>query len=167
MKIAFDAAASQTVRFAASELEKYLTKMLPSTSQLAFRLTVTGRQPLDAFSVRIAADGGEICGVNDRSVLLGVYDYLHHLGCRFLAPGENCEIIPSISPQAIPAEYEKRASFRHRGVCIEGADSRENILDFIDWLPKIGYNSFFLQFKVPFAFLDRWYQHQGNPYLKP
>ena len=42
-----------------------------------------------------------------------------------------------------------------------------NILDFIDWLPKIGCNSFFLQFKVPFAFLARWYQHQGNPYLKP
>lgn len=167
MKIAFDAAASQTVRFAASELEKYLTKMLPSTSQLAFRLTVTGRQPLDAFSVRIAADGGEICGVNDRSVLLGVYDYLHRLGCRFLAPGADCEVIPAISPQALPAAYEKRASFRHRGVCIEGADSRENILDFIDWLPKLGYNSFFFQFKVPFAFLARWYQHQGNPHLKP
>ena len=167
MKIAFDASASQTVRFAASELEKYLTKMLPSTSHLTFRLVATGQQALDEFSVKIAVGGGDICGVNDRSVLLGVYDYLHHLGCRFLAPGENCEIIPSISPQAIPAEYEKRASFRHRGVCIEGADSRENILDFIDWLPKIGYNSFFLQFKVPFAFLDRWYQHQGNPYLKP
>lgn len=166
MKIAYNSTASQTIQYAASELEAYLTKMLPSVSGLTFQLTVSGQEPLDAFSVKIGPDGGEISGVNDRSVLLGVYDYLHHLGCRFLAPGKDCEVIPTISMQSIPANYTKRASFRHRGVCIEGADSRENILAFIDWLPKIGYNSFFFQFKVPFAFLARWYQHQGNPYLK-
>ena len=167
MKIAYPAAASPTVQFAASQLEEYLTRMLPSTSGLTFHLVVAGQQALDAYSIRVGPDGGDICGVNDRSVLLGVYDYLHHLGCRFLGPGEQCEVVPTISMQSLPAEYQKQASFRHRGVCIEGADSRENILAFIDWLPKIGCNSFFLQFKVPFAFLDRWYQHQENPYLKP
>ena len=167
MKIACSPTASQTIQFAASELETYLAKMVPSTSGLMFHLTASGQEPLDAFSVKIGPNGGEISGVNDRSVLLGVYDYLHHLGCRFLGPGKNCEIVPGISAQSIPADYAKRASFRHRGVCIEGADSFENILAFIDWLPKIGYNSFFFQFKVPFAFLARWYQHQGNPYLNP
>ncbi|MBZ4284176.1 DUF4838 domain-containing protein, partial [Streptococcus pneumoniae] len=53
----------------------------------------------------------------------------------------------------------------HRGVCIEGADSFENILDFIDWLPKIGMNSFFIQFENPYSFLKRWYEHEFNPYL--
>lgn len=167
MKIAYSPTASQTIQFAASELESYLTKMLPSASCLTFGLAVSGQEPLDAFSVKIGPEGGEISGVNDRSVLIGVYDYLHHLGCRFLGPGKDCEVIPTISMQSIPADYSKRASFRHRGVCIEGADSPENILDFIDWLPKIGYNSFFFQFKIPFAFLARWYQHQGNPYLEP
>lgn len=46
-----------------------------------------------------------------------------------------------------------------------GADSFENILDFIDWLPKIGMNSFFIQFENPYSFLKRWYEHEFNPYL--
>lgn len=167
MKISCGAVSSQTIQFAASQLEEYLTRMLPSSAPpLAFQLVVTGQDSHDSFSVDVGPDGGEICGVNDRSVLLGVYDYLHYLGCRFLGPGKDSEIVPTISLSSIPASYKKRASFRHRGVCIEGADSRENILSFIDWLPKIGYNSFFLQFKVPYAFLARWYHHQGNPYLK-
>src|SRR5699024_1422879 len=57
-------------------------------------------------------------------------------------------------------------SFKHRGVCIEGADSFENICDFIDWLPKIGMNSFFIQFENPYSFLKRWYEHEFNPYLE-
>lgn len=167
MKVVYDAASSQTVSFAASQLEAYLTAMLPPHPACTIHLTVTGEDVLDGFTVRMGQDGGEISGVNDRSVLLGVYDYLHHLGCRFLAPGKASEVVPRITPDALPAQYEKKASFRHRGVCIEGADSVENILDFIDWLPKVGYNSFFLQFKVPYAFLERWYNHRFNPTLEP
>lgn len=167
MKIGFDAASSQVVRFAASELESYLDRMLPSPPDLTIRLLSSGGDPMDGFSIRVGEREGEICGSNDRSVLLGVYDYLHHLGCRFLGPGRDSEVVPHITPDLLPANYEKHASFRHRGVCIEGADSRENILDFIDWLPKVGYNSFFLQFKTPYAFLARWYHHLENPFLTP
>ena len=167
MKIGFDAASSQVVRFAASELESYLDRMLPSPPDLTIRLLSSGGDPMDGFSIRVGEREGEIRGSNDRSVLLGVYDYLHHLGCRFLGPGRDSEVVPHITPDLLPANYEKHASFRHRGVCIEGADSRENILDFIDWLPKVGYNSFFLQFKTPYAFLARWYHHLGNPFLTP
>lgn len=157
----------QPVVFAARELAYYLGRMLTSDPAFSIRLTVSGQEPLDGFSVRIGPEGGEISGVNDRSVLLGVYDYLHFLGCRFLGPGKDSEIIPAISAEALPATYEKRASFSHRGVCIEGANSRENIFEFIDWLPKVGYNSFFLQFKAPYAFLARWYHHERNPFLTP
>ena len=167
MKIGFDAASSQVVRFAASELESYLDRMLPSPPDLTIRLLSSGGDPMDGFSIRVGERKGEIRGSNDRSVLLGVYDYLHHLGCRFLGPGRDSEVVPHITPDLLPANYEKHASFRHRGVCIEGADSRENILDFIDWLPKVGYNSFFLQFKTPYAFLARWYHHLENPFLTP
>ena len=52
-------------------------------------------------------------------------------------------------------------------MCIEGADSPENILEFIDWLPKLGYNSFFLQFELPYAFLNLWYSHKNNPLSSP
>ena len=167
MKIGFDAASSQVVRFAASELESYLDRMLPSPPDLTIRLLSSGGDPMDGFSIRVGEREGEIRGSNDRSVLLGVYDYLHHLGCRFLGPGRDSEVVPHITPDLLPANYEKHASFRHRSVCIEGADSRENILVFIVWLPKVGYNSFFLQFKTAYAFLARWYHHLENPFLTP
>ena len=121
----------------------------------------------DSFTVEMDTSGGTITGSNPRSVLLGVYDYLHHLGCRFLTPIKETEVIPQISPEKLAASYSKKASFRHRGVCIEGANSIENVLDFIDWLPKVGYNSFFLQFKVPYIFLSRWYHHDKNPDAQP
>lgn len=118
----------------------------------------------DAFRVEVGTCGGSITGSNERSVLLGIYDYLQLLGCRFLMPKKDYEVVPHISRKQLTASYEKRASFLHRGVCIEGADSLENILDYVDWLPKAGFNSFFLQFKSPYAFLARWYGHEENPY---
>lgn len=182
-KITYTSAASETVVFAAQELEAYLSRMLPEETLPEITLSThsdadnqeaafspeTGKakKDSDCYSIRITNEGGTITGCNDRSVLLGVYDYLHHLGCRFLGPGKECEIVPHISADLIPASYVKHASFYHRGVCIEGANSLENILDFIDWLPKVGYNSFFLQFKIPYTFLARWYHHERNPFAVP
>ena len=81
MKISCGAVSSQPIQFAASQLEEYLTRMLSSSAPpLAFQLVVTGQDSHDSFSVDVGPNGGEICGVNDRSVLLGVYDYLHYLG---------------------------------------------------------------------------------------
>lgn len=160
---------SETILFAAEELETYLNRMLPNTDLPTIQLSVT-EQLLsypDSFSVQITREKGSIIGSNERSVLLGVYDYLHYLGCRFLSPEKHCEIIPFIDPDSLPASYQKQASFYHRGVCIEGSNSLENILAFIDWLPKVGYNSFFLQFKIPYTFLARWYHHERNPFLSP
>ena len=154
----------QTVSFAGSELRRYLSRMLPEEGVFSVSLDVSGRDGNDAFLVEMEEDGGSITGNNPRSVLLGVYDYLHHLGCRFLTPVKETEVVPQICRNKLPARYEKKASFKHRGVCIEGANSVENVLDFIDWLPKVGYNSFFLQFKVPYIFLSRWYHHDKNPY---
>lgn len=158
---------SAPMTFAAAELKDYLDRMLPSDTKASIRLTVSGQDETDGFSIRMGPKGGEISGRNDRSVLLGVYDYLRSLGCRFLGPGKRCEVVPSVSAGALPACYQKKASFRHRGVCIEGADSVENVLDLVDWLPKVGYNAFFLQFKTPYAFLKRWYHHERNPLLAP
>lgn len=172
MRVVYESGASETVAFAASELADYLKKMvydLPEDDwKIQLKTDRNGELPAqsknDCYRVRISESGGAITGNNDRSVLLGVYDYLHHLGCRFLLPLKAGEYIPCIGREKLMADYTKQASFYHRGVCIEGADSLENILDFIDWLPKVGYNSFFLQFKVPYAFLSRWYHHEQNPY---
>lgn len=159
--------AEEPLRFAAGELKRYLAQMLASeTGGASIALAVRpDREPgrPDWFAVELDEAGGSITGNSGRAVLLGVYDCLRRLGCRFLAPIKGCEVVPPITRRALKLRYEHRASFYHRGVCIEGADSRENVLDFIDWLPKAGYNSFFLQFKTPYIFYARWYQHQRNP----
>ena len=171
IKATFAPEAAEPVRFAASELAAYLGRMLADeagalTIALAVRPDWESGLP-DRFSVKLDQEGGSILGNSGRAVLLGVYDCLRRLGCRFLGPGKQCEVVPGISPAALPMDYQVTASFRHRGVCIEGADSRENVLDFIDWLPKLGYNSFFLQFKTPYIFYARWRQHQRNPLREP
>ncbi len=155
-----------TLAFAGAELHDYLVRMLPADANLSIALVTRPAPGNDAFSVDLSPAGGTIAGSSERAVLLGVYDALHALGCRFLAPGKDNEVVPQLD--ALPQlRYERTAAYRHRGVCIEGADSRENILTFIDWLPKAGFNAFFLQFKTPYVFLDRWYRHLGNPSLPP
>ncbi len=167
MNITVEHAQNDTLIFAADELRSYLSRMLPPDTALSVALRVDPAPGSDRFAVDLSPTGGTITGNSGRAVLLGAYDALRRLGCRFLAPGRDNELVPRIGPEALRLRYEKTAAFYHRGVCIEGADSRENILDFIDWLPKAGYNAFFLQFKSPSVFLARWYRHLNNPALPP
>lgn len=175
----------ETVLFAGSELTYYLSKInngfsFSSDSDSENAETAVSRKTIslglfpdaecssreDAYEIKIHQLNGHIKGSNPRSVLLGVYQYLTLLGCRFLRPGKEYEWIPSISDaemEKLQISQRQKARYRHRGVCIEGADAPENILEFIDWLPKLGYNTFFLQFELPYAFLNLWYSHKNNP----
>lgn len=164
-------------RFAAKELESYLIRM--GCPQLSYQLDVKDLsayglpQPADAslddqYYIHVESDAQQIFGNNPRALLLGVYRYLTLIGCRFLRPGKEHEIVPVLnSVSDFYASETHAADLRHRGACLEGADSIENMLDFLDWSPKVGFNSFFFQFKYPHTFLDRWYSHQNNPTLKP
>lgn len=168
------------IQLAATELQNYLHRMgpeeiLPKNWTLGVQdMTAYGLEAPqdpevdDAYYIEVNQDKACIYGSNARSVLLGAYRYLTLIGCRFLKPGPAYEIIP-VKEKADDffAQCAQAASMRHRGVCIEGADSVENVLDFIDWSPKIGFNSFFLQFKYPHEFFQRWYEHVFNPQLAP
>ena len=176
----------ETISFAAAELERYLKAVNPafafshaSESSAANDCTIHLNTDLDPelssgldsraddlFLISLSNGKGSIQGSNPRSVLLGMYAFLRRLGYRFLLPDET--VMPhQLSLADMTCSYSHRASLRHRGVCIEGADSLENVLDFIDWLPKLGFNSFFLQFKEPYIFLERWYHHTLNPTKDP
>ena len=135
----------------------------------------------DAYGISVTNGVGVIAGSNERSVLLGVYRFLRELGCRWPRPGSDGEIIPqkdlagdlrraSDSERRFPSGYavrvSEKASYRHRGVCIEGSCSFEHVMNMVDWLPKAGMNSYFTQFSVPFTFFDHWYRHKNNPYMK-
>lgn len=166
-------ASEKTLLFSRTELTSYLRRMLPdskASQKMDIYLSSETADVIsadDAYEILACPNRLEITGSNPRSVLLGVYRFLFELGCRFPLPGKENEHIPSITQDKIHTNIKERASFRHRGVCIEGADSLENILMHIDWLPKIGCNTFFLQHLEPEAFLENWYSHKYNPLLAP
>ena len=110
-----------------------------------------------------------IKGNNNISLLIAMYRLFSELGIRFCRPGRDHEYIPSLNIvkwETSEIMIDEIAAYQHRGVCIEGADSLENIVDFIDYLPKIHMNSFFIQFENPYTFLKRWYAHENNPYME-
>lgn len=161
---------TKTSEFAKSELSSYLNKLIEKNSKIAqvpsYELKIAEKDCNDEVQINGTVKHVTITGSSDRALLIGVYQYLHMLGIRFLRPGNDNEYIPQIDQKILTQniDYKHEASYKHRGVCIEGADSLENVLDFIDWLPKVGFNSFFIQFENPYTFLKRWYTHEFNNY---
>lgn len=180
----------QAVTFAVQELRRYLKKMDPelvvdvlqtereeksfgeliwvgqSESLAAHVPPVKDAQLDDAIAIEVKDGCGYITGSNARSVLIAAYRFLKELGCEFVRPGEEGERIPQHEIRNLQVSVHEAASYRHRGVCIEGADTYENILDMIDYLPKAAMNEYFIQFLVPATFFERWYWHESNPYLE-
>lgn len=158
--------------FAENELKCYLQRMGNPDIKINLRISNPAGQDMenvpdsaldDQYYIHIDENTQLISGDNPRALLLAVYRYLTIIGCRFLRPGKNHEIIPVYTnKKAFFAKEKHTASLRHRGVCIEGFDSIDNIIDFIDWLPKIGFNSFFFQFRTPHTFLKRWYEYTAS-----
>lgn len=120
----------------------------------------------DAIIVQVKNGTGFICGSNPRSVLQGVYRFLWELGCRWFRPGSSGEIIPALESDKMTVSVIETASYRNRIICIEGAVSLSNALDIIEWMPKVGFNGFMMQFRDGYTFFDRWYSHEDNPQLK-
>jgi hypothetical protein len=172
---------ADTVRFAEQELNRYRTLMgaedpAQETTEGAsikvglFADMLPGRPiPDHPFDDEIFIDVqngcGMVAGANPRSCLLAVYRLLQEAGCRFLRPGPDGEMIPQTDWQKLTVKIDEKPSYRHRGICIEGAVSREVFLNILDWIPKNGMNAYFIQFREGFTFFDRWYDHKSNPFV--
>lgn len=180
----------QTIDFAVEELKKYLEHMAAGkiSVKLEYRqgynpceedglwvgvlqlpeLSEVDNPQLDD-DIYIDVNGGKgiISGVNTRSVLLAVYRFLMETGCRWVRPGKSGEFIPQRETFDFFVKINEKAAYRHRGICIEGSVNYENVADIIDWAPKLGFNSYFIQFKEAYTFFERWYTHQNNPIKKP
>lgn len=181
MYVIYKVCANPTVDFAAEELKKYLRMMMPrcghvpivydSNATEGFRLGLMQDFGLD---VSDAADpkqddilyidtdeaGGIIAGSNYRSVLLAVYRYLNENGCRWLFPGVDGEYIPMQAVKAV--KYRKMADLRVRAQCNEGAESQTSVLETIDFTPKIGMNSYMIEFDNPKVYYNYYYDHGRN-----
>ncbi|MHB1456089.1 MAG: DUF4838 domain-containing protein [Armatimonadota bacterium] len=178
----------RTVVFAAHELQECLAKMTGKTiivdvnasrnlsdneimigmhSDLPFLdIPQVDNSTLDdLILIDIRNGAGYIAGNNPRSVLLAVYRYLTMIGCRWPRPGSDGEYIPQVSTLADVSLIEI-PSYRHRGVCIEGYTGYDHLRDMIDWIPKLGFNTYFMQFRDGFVFFDRYYSHEDNAYME-
>lgn len=155
-----------TLKLCENELNKYMRIITGSCGEIT--LISDGDKDLFKERIEIAVNAGKgyIRGNRPRAVLLGVYEFLRRVGCEFLRPGNAGEHIPHKPLSELTVAADITPANRHRGITIEGAVSLENVLDIIEWAPKVGFNSYFVQFRTGFEFFDRWYSHASNPTLK-
>ena len=161
------------IGFAKAELEKYLGILgvsadvkLGLLSDFGLDIAVENPKYDDAIAISVKDRVGYVAGSNERSVLIGVYRLLSEWGIRWVRPGKNGTYYPK-SCDARDVELCEKAYRRHRTMCIEGAVSLENVLDMVEWLPKAGFNGYFIQFHDAFIFFDRWYGHRGSTVKSP
>ncbi len=164
---------NETVCYAAEELEKYLQQTnlsadieLGLMEDFGLKSSVEDPKLHDEIAIKIKDGRGYIAGSNYRSILIGVYRYFEECGIRFLRPGKNGTYIPKNITLA-DVDICEAASYHTRGIAIEGAVSLENVLDMVEWLPKRGFNCYFIQFRDAFVFFDRWYSHRESTAKEP
>lgn len=179
--ILIGANASETERFAASELQRYLGKTTGTKAEIKnndfdfkglFPISV-GRTKLsegisrqfdqspttsgpDSFIIRVDDSAIVLCGGGDRGTLYSVYEFLEQQGCRWFFPGELGEVVPE-NGKLILSKGEKRfvPDFvqRELGVGPVGDIRAEDI---IDWSAKNRLNrNFNLRNEVIFKSLSR------------
>ena len=169
---------TETIRYAAEELSRYLEMMDGTKSVISldagdielgflhdFRLNsddVADAMIDDVIDVKIDGLKGYIAGSNERSILMGVYNYLKSAGCMWVRPGKDGEYIPKCDMSHHSFVYRKKADTAFRGECIEGAVSFEHVRDTILWLPKVNMNLFMLEQVVPYNYISRWYKHEAS-----
>ena len=171
----------EAIDFAASELKKYLRMMMPEGGNIAisyspeakdgFRLGLMQDFGLDTSDAKDTElddilyvdcdeNGGIIAGDNPRSVLLAVYEYLRRNGCRWLLPGVDGEYIPM--QDIVPVKLRFVPSLRYRGWVSEGTEFQQSMLESVDLAPKLGMNTFMIEFKFPKSYYERYYTHMNN-----
>ena len=183
----FKITSNSTIDFAAEELKKYLRMMMPRCGEVPisydkdadsfFRIGLMSDFGLDTSDaadielddiVYIDADekGGIIAGSNPGATLIAIYRYLRFCGCRWLFPGIDGEWIPVID--GLPkVNYRKLADHRYRGQCNEGAEYQPDMIETIDFSPKIGMNSYMIEFDNPYYYYNTYYQHLHSTCRKP
>ncbi len=180
----------KTVKFAANELAKYL-KLMDKDATIDMRIyddydenltdvlwvgmsdkfdaklpAVEDKTQDDAILIDVQNYCGIITGANNRAVLFAAYRFLRELGVDWIRPGFGEEIIPEKALDTCNVKVSEVPYYRGRTICIEGAISYAHVHNIIDWMPKVGLNTYNLQFFIPFTFFNRWYRHEHNPYIK-
>ena len=157
-----------TLNYAKQELNKYFNAVT-GFENLKIRLIVEekGNQFDDEMEIRVEKGEGYIKGSNEHAVLIAVYRFFYELGCRFIRPGKDGEIIVKRALEECTVSKNYKPRYRYRAICSEGAISEENVIDMVEWLPKVGMNSYFTQFVDGHLFFEKWYTHKDSSVLSP
>ncbi len=116
----------------------------------------------DAYMITVVEGEGKIVASNERSLLLGVYHFLRECGCSFVRPGKENERIPKRFIKELSVNLKIVCAHRYRGICIEGSCNLEDTLALIEWMPKVGFNTYFMQFREGYQFFEWWYKSVDN-----
>lgn len=174
---------NETVSFAVNELCRLIKEMdstviMDVRKYLAFDESVedaiwvgTGfveKNEKDTIFINVNESVGFIGGSNERSVLISVYRFMKEMGCCYLYPGKEGEVIPkkTLTYSDLTVRIKETASYSHRGICIEGTLGYEHAYNIIDWLPKVGMSEYFFQFFTPSAFFNNYYKRFSDTILK-
>ncbi len=169
------------IEYAAQELKKYLRMMMPECGEIdifydpeaktGFRLGLLEDFGLpneaedvvldDILHIDTTPEGGVIAGSNPRSVLFSVYRMLRENGCRWLYPGPDGDYVPMVDALQ-PVSYHKAADHRMRGFCDEGSVAQYNMLECIEYYPKLEMNTFAIEWFIPMGYYNRYYAHPYN-----
>ena len=160
----------ETFDYAAEELFRCLSAMDETLTEgeggLALSLSLLEGDPdSDRIEIDVKGGVGRIAGVSPRAVLIATYRFLYELGCRWTCPDEAGEHIPkrALLPADVNVSVSETPSYRYRGVCMEGAISEKNVTDMITFLPRVGMNTYFIQFFRPTNFFRNWRENPANP----
>ena len=121
----------------------------------------------DAYRIDVREAAGSIVASNPRAALIAAYHLLRENGCAFVRPGKASERVPRRKSGTISAQLEVTAPHRFRGLCIEGSCNLEDTIDLLEWMPKVGMNCYFMQFREGYNFFQRWYECEANPEMTP
>lgn len=117
----------------------------------------------DEVLVRSVGKALLVTGSNERSVLFAAYRWLQALGAQWVRPGREGEYLPAIDLPAMDDwEIHEIAGTRHRGIVIEGTCFIEQVLELIDWMPKLRANAYMLQFRTSATFWRHWQERTDS-----
>jgi Domain of unknown function (DUF4838) len=148
--------ADSTVLFAAGELQRYLEKVsgvrLPVQSrgdsrsegvEIRFEVKPELKVKFDGYRIEVKPSVIRLTAREPRGLLYAAYALLKEIGCSFVYPGEEEEVIPRLGLVKFPlGERVEEPLIEHRGLAFYGLDKTSVELGgkIIDWMAKNRFN---------------------------
>lgn len=149
--VAAFAGGDQICEFAASELRRYVAKMTGTAPAIvrawgparrpAVRLELSPQAGLedDDYRIHVHRDEVALTAASPRGLLYAVYTLLEHLGCRWIHPREDEQIVPRCTRLTLAGgTYTYVPRLEHRGLALYGlyAETMEMGRRMIDWMAE-------------------------------